>query len=63
MNKLVMLACLLVTEGAQQEWFDQLRQADRLAAEKHYGEAEAAYMTARQEAASSGRINCPWRPR
>jgi len=59
MNRVVMLACLWANEGAQQGWLDQLRQADRLAAEKRYGEAEAAYMAARQDARKLGADQLP----
>ena len=59
MYTVVMLTCQLVNEGIHQDWLDQLRQADRLAAEKHYSEAEAAYMAARQEARKLGADQLP----
>jgi len=54
MKSALMLAFLLANEGGAEEWLHQLRQADRLAAEKRYGEAEAAYIAARQEAQKFG---------
>src|SRR5581483_9151806 len=59
MDKFVILACLLASEGGQKEWLDRLREADRLAAESRYSEAEAAYVTARQEAAKLGADRLP----
>src|SRR5436190_3559839 len=59
MKSVVMLAFLWGSASAQQQWLDQLRQADLLATERRYGEAEAAYMAAREEAWKVGTDQLP----
>ena len=51
---LVLLAALMANESTPQAWIDQLRQADRLAAENRSGDAETAYIGARKKAEQSG---------
>src|SRR5436190_6881440 len=59
MKSVVMLAFLWGSASAQQQWLDQLRQADLFATERRYGEAEAAYMAAREEARKVGTDQLP----
>src|SRR5205814_706668 len=55
----VLLAAVITTEGTQQGWIDQLRQADRLRNETRYEEAERAYIVARQQAETLGPHELP----
>jgi tetratricopeptide (TPR) repeat protein len=59
MVKLLLLAAAFTTEGAQQDWIDQLGAADRLVRENRHHEAETAYTRASKQAEKLGADQLP----